>query len=364
MDEFLTNFGTQITYCAPQEIVAIDFDTRLKHTTCQVPVMEGWQLRGLLAVEELVSLSYNMEPGEERVNILNKWKVQMLWDWFYMTHSEAIADGPKFICADPDSTQNKAFSKEEDGWDILSPPEDANLWIHGRIKGLDDTFEKTIKFQALQELSKPSQFFETQYQEGTILLEWWHKGHTPHPFFWSNKWWDWFCEGNDYWKTPIDLLHYVLVTEPAYHEVDQFLDDQNPFNTLELFLLFKGYMHQKKMNSEGQQADNSILWQSLNQISTQEHRLVWEWVCMLNQAGDWWQEFKHKQVKSSQVEMHITEHDNCNGNVADADQLDNNVAQSSQPSPLLLHSQVNTREMSTAGTANSLSHPFCIIEVS
>ncbi|KAG1879263.1 uncharacterized protein F5891DRAFT_991503, partial [Suillus fuscotomentosus] len=375
IDEFLTNFGTQITYCAPQEIVAIDSDTRSEHTTCRVPVMEGGQLRGyvplpmryrdiwlelsynivlliniwqlwskeegkasspkekkmatacrqnvgtllvqymlsrLLAVEELVSLSYNVEPGEERVNILNEWKVRMLRDWFYMTHSEAIADGPEFMCADPASTQNKAFFErgweiEEDGRNILSPPEDANLWIHGRIEGLDETFEKTIKPQALQELSKPSQFFETRYQEGTTLPERWHEGHKPRPFFWSNKQWDWFCEGNDYWKTPIDLLRYVLVTEPAYHEVDQFLgdlrslsiiifqnpdlevieadarhlwlgkiiwrefveklkgylslteaqtvtsekkDDQNPFNTLELFLIFKGYMHQEKTNSE------------------------------------------------------------------------------------------------------------------
>lgn len=106
----------------------------------------------------------------------------------------------------------RGWEIEEDGRDILSPPEDANLWIHGRIEGLDDTFEKTIKPQALQELSKPSQFFETRYQEGTILPERWHEGHKPRPFFWSNKQWDWFCEGNinpyDHFLVANSLLDY------------------------------------------------------------------------------------------------------------------------------------------------------------
>ncbi|KAG1785197.1 uncharacterized protein HD556DRAFT_1450948 [Suillus plorans] len=356
-------------------------------------------LSRLLAVEELVSLSYNVEPGEERVNILNEWKVQMLRDWFYVTHSEAIADGPEFMCADPVST---------------------------------------IKPQALQELSKPSQFFKTQYQEGTILPERWHEGHEPRPFFWSNKQWDWFCEGNDYWRTPIDLLRYVLVTEPAYLEVDQFLgdlrslsriifqnpdlegieaaarhlwlrkmiwrefveklrvylglteaqtvtsekkDDQNPFNTLEFLLIFEGYMHREKTNSEGQRAEDSILWQSLNQISTQEHRPVWEWVWGIGGENS----------DTSKVEMHTTEHDNGDGNATGADRSYNNAAQSSNSTdstcspvhlhppitnrvpypnalaqhPLLRsHSRVNTREMLAAGATDSLSHPFCVIEVS
>jgi hypothetical protein len=172
MDESLTNLGTLITYCNPQEMVAVDSHTKKKHTTCRVPVMEGGQLKGyvplpmryreiwlelcynivlfinlwklwskeeemtlkpkqkkmatacrrnvgtllvqhmlarLLAVEELVSLSYNADPGEEHVKVLNEWKVRMLRDWSHMTHSEAKADGPEFMCADPVSAENKAF---------------------------------------------------------------------------------------------------------------------------------------------------------------------------------------------------------------------------------------------------------------
>jgi hypothetical protein len=172
MDESLTNLGTLVTYCSPQEMVAVDPHTNKKHTICRVPVMEGGQLKGyvplpmryreiwlelcynivlltnvwklwskeeekalkpkekkmatacrrnvgtllvqyvlarLLAVEELVSLSYVMKIGMERVNVLNEWKVRMLRDWFYVTHSEAMADGPEFMCADPVSSENKAF---------------------------------------------------------------------------------------------------------------------------------------------------------------------------------------------------------------------------------------------------------------
>lgn len=66
-------------------------------------------LARLLAVEELVSLSYVMKIGMECIKVLNEWKVQMLWDWFYATHSEAMADRPEFMCADSVSSENKAF---------------------------------------------------------------------------------------------------------------------------------------------------------------------------------------------------------------------------------------------------------------
>ncbi|KAG1819397.1 hypothetical protein DFJ58DRAFT_850203 [Suillus subalutaceus] len=401
MDESLTNLGTLITYSAPQEVVAVDFDTRMEHTTCRVPVMEGGQLRGyvplpmryrdvwlelsynivlliniwrlwskeegkalnskekkmattcrqnagtllvqymlarLLAVEELVGLNYNTDPGEERVKVLNEWKVRMVRDWFYMTYSEAEADGPEFLHADPVSLENKAFFErkwdiEEEGRDIMSLPADTNLWIHGRIEGFDDAFEKTIKPQSFEEMSKPSQFFETRYEEGAKLPSRWHEGHEPRPLFWSIKQWDWFR--NDYWNAPIDFLRYALVTEPAYHDVGQFLgdlrslsgiislnpnwqdieanakdlwlgkmiwrefvdslsislslseaetltsekrDDRNPFNTLEARLIFEGYVHREKPNSKDQVAEDNVLWQSLDRISPPEHRPVWEWV--------------------------------------------------------------------------------------
>ncbi|KAG1847013.1 hypothetical protein DFJ58DRAFT_843330 [Suillus subalutaceus] len=401
MDESLTNLGTLITYSAPQEVVAVDFDTRMEHTTCRVPVMEGGQLRGyvplpmryrdvwlelsynivlliniwrlwskeegkalnskekrmatacrqnagtllvqymlarLLAVEELVGLNYNTEPGEECVKVLNEWKVRMVRDWFYTTHSEAKADGPEFLHADPVSLENKAFFEmrwdiEEEGRDIMSLPADTNLWIHGRIEGFDDAFEKTIKPQSFEEMSKPSQFFETRYEEGAKLPSRWHEGHEPRPLFWSIKQWDWFR--NDYWNAPIDLLRYVLVTEPAYHDVGQFLsdlrslssiisinpnwqdieanakdlwlgkmiwrkfvgslrrslnlskeqtatsetrDDRNPFNTLEARLIFEGYMRRGKMNSKVQSTEDDTLWEVLNQIGPPEHLPVWKWV--------------------------------------------------------------------------------------
>ncbi|KAG1847011.1 hypothetical protein DFJ58DRAFT_843328 [Suillus subalutaceus] len=374
MDESLTNLGTLITYSAPQEVVAVDFDTRMEHTTCRVPVMEGGQLRGLwskeegkalnskekkmattcrqnagtllvqymlarlLAVEELVGLNYNTDPGEERVKVLNEWKVRMVRDWFYMTYSEAEADGPEFLHADPVNLENKAFFErkwdiEEEGRDIMSLPADTNLWIHGRIEGFDDAFEKTIKPQSFEEMSKPSQFFETRYEEGAKLPSRWHEGHEPRPLFWSIKQWDWFR--NDYWNAPIDFLRYALVTEPAYHDVGQFLgdlrslsgiislnpnwqdieanakdlwlgkmiwrefvdslsislslseaetltsekrDDRNPFNTLEARLIFEGYVHREKPNSKDQVAEDNVLWQSLDRISPPEHRPVWEWV--------------------------------------------------------------------------------------
>jgi hypothetical protein len=44
------------------------------------------------------------------MQVLNEWKVQMFWNWFYMTHLEAIADGSEFMCADLVSAENKAFS--------------------------------------------------------------------------------------------------------------------------------------------------------------------------------------------------------------------------------------------------------------
>jgi hypothetical protein len=198
MDESLTNPGTLITYCAPQEMVAIDSHTKKKHTTCRVPVMEGGQLKGyvplpmryreiwlelcynivlliniwklwskevekalkpkekkmatacrrnvgtllvqymlarLLAVEELVSLSYNTDPGEECVKVLNEWKVRMLRDWFYMTHSEAKADGPEFMCADPVSAENKAFFGAFITLTVLPAPSDQNRTEMGHRGG-------------------------------------------------------------------------------------------------------------------------------------------------------------------------------------------------------------------------------------
>lgn len=81
-------------------------------TSCRQNVgtlLVQYMLARLLAVEELVSLSYNIEPGEECVKSLNEWKVRMLRDWFDMTHSEAKADGSEFMRADPASIQNKAF---------------------------------------------------------------------------------------------------------------------------------------------------------------------------------------------------------------------------------------------------------------
>jgi hypothetical protein len=198
MDESLTNLGTLITYCAPQEVVAVDSHTKKKHTTCRVPVMEGGKLKGyvplpmryreiwlelcynivllinvwklwskeeekavkpkekkmatacrrnvgtllvqymlarLLAVEELVSLSYNTDPGEERVKVLNEWKVRMLRDWFYMTHSEAMADGPEFMCADPVSAENKAFFGAFIILAVLLAPSDQNRTEMGHRGG-------------------------------------------------------------------------------------------------------------------------------------------------------------------------------------------------------------------------------------
>jgi hypothetical protein len=61
---------------------------------------------------------------------------------------------------------------------------------------LGDIFENTIKPQALQEISKPSQFFEPRYEEGAKLPARWHEGHEPYPSFWSAKQWDWFCKGD------------------------------------------------------------------------------------------------------------------------------------------------------------------------
>ncbi|KAG2060958.1 hypothetical protein BDR06DRAFT_966778 [Suillus hirtellus] len=62
-------------------------------------------------------------------------------DWFYIMHSEAKTDRPEFMGADPASTENKkgdGWDIEEDGRDILSYPEDSNLWIHGHIERLND----------------------------------------------------------------------------------------------------------------------------------------------------------------------------------------------------------------------------------
>ncbi|KAG1887443.1 uncharacterized protein F5891DRAFT_988287 [Suillus fuscotomentosus] len=86
-----------------------------------------------------------VEPGKECVKVLNEWEIRMLQDWLYMTHSEAKADRPESMGADPASTENKkgdGWDIEEDGRDILSYPKDSNLWIHGRIERLNDVFEK------------------------------------------------------------------------------------------------------------------------------------------------------------------------------------------------------------------------------
>ncbi|KAG2060967.1 hypothetical protein BDR06DRAFT_966784 [Suillus hirtellus] len=412
MDESLTKIGTQITYCALEEVVAFDFDTQRKHTTCCVPVMEGGRLRGyvplpmrywdiwlelsynivllmniwelwskeegkalrpkekkmvtacqqnirtllvqymlsrLLAVEELVSLSYNIKPSEECMKSLNEWKVWMLWDWFDMTHSEAKADGSEFMCADPARIENKAFFErrweiEDDGSDILSLQADPNLWIHGHIKGLDDIFKKQLNLRLSKRSASPANFLRLDMRKGPIYQ---HIGMKGMSLVHSSG-----VSRNDYWNSPIDLLHHVLSTDPAYHDLEQFLgdlcslagiitvnpewedikeaakylwlgkiiwrgftfiltthvdrssiqDDQNTFNTLEAHLVFEGYMRGGK-NQKAQSDRDVILWKGLNQMGPQEYWPLHDNVVMevLEKAGTWWQDFRCQQVKETNV---------------------------------------------------------------
>ncbi|KAG1860089.1 hypothetical protein F4604DRAFT_1930418 [Suillus subluteus] len=105
-------------------------------------------LARLLAVDEMVSLLHETAtPRQERVCILNEWKICWYRDWFNTTYDKVVGTGARFLNADPVSPKNQAFcyGNAEGGWNIdkesktlLSPPNDLEEWFEGEIKGLDE----------------------------------------------------------------------------------------------------------------------------------------------------------------------------------------------------------------------------------
>jgi hypothetical protein len=182
-------------------------------------------LARLLAVDELVSLSHDtVTPGEERVRILDEWKIRWCRDWFNTTYDEVARTGAKFLNADPIRPENQAFFGEfiflgriitssndevyyyiEGDWNIqgdgkgfLAPPQDLEKWFHGQIDGLDRAFKAKLKRDALATLKKPDLYTETHYNSQARLPARWHEGHKPAPYFWSEKQWNWVAEGNTF----------------------------------------------------------------------------------------------------------------------------------------------------------------------
>ncbi|KAG2335984.1 hypothetical protein BDR05DRAFT_953682, partial [Suillus weaverae] len=203
-------------------------------------------LARLLAVDELLLLSHSEEkPGEERIRILDEWKIRWSRDWFNTTYDKVATTGAKFLAADPVNVEGD-WNIDDGGKSLLSPPEDLEEWFDGEIEGLDDTFEETLKHDALAALKKPDYYTQTHHDDRAKLPARWHEGHKPAPFFWSIKQWNWIAEGADFapcycfslltalhlaghsvWTRPVDLLFFVLTEDPLYTQFQQFLQDLN-----------------------------------------------------------------------------------------------------------------------------------------
>ncbi|KAG1721316.1 uncharacterized protein EDB91DRAFT_1256571 [Suillus paluster] len=289
MEDALTNLRIQFTYGPPENINAIDPDGG-QYDICRVPVYKGGKSIGyvplpsryqgiwldlcysvvlfttgwkhwdqetkrgtnkqkqmaktckqncgavlvahmqarLLAVDQLVGLRYDIKPGEERVPILDEWKVRSLRDWLNEDFGEANKEGPHHLTADPLCSENEAFFKE--GWDednegleVMTRPQG---WTQGRLVNFETTFNNILKPQAYAELKNHSKFFETRYVEGAELPERWHEGHAPTPLYWSEKQFEWMVAGNDFWDQPFHFVHYALSTDQEeYEHMDEFVTD-------------------------------------------------------------------------------------------------------------------------------------------
>ncbi|KAG1719645.1 uncharacterized protein EDB91DRAFT_1257500 [Suillus paluster] len=213
----------------------------------------------LMAVDQLVAMRHDVKPGAERVPILDEWKVRHVRDWFGMTFREASGEGQEFLLADPTSTENKAFfgkliksspiftslqgnaerdwAVENEGLDMMAPPEDLQTWIAGEIQGFKEKFHAILKPQAYSELNRKSKYFYTRHEDGARLPQRWHEGHHPPPHYWTKGQWDWMAKGdvaiayrrfylltsaclagNDYWQKPLDLVYDVLSRDVEYEE--------------------------------------------------------------------------------------------------------------------------------------------------
>lgn len=138
------------------------------------------------------------------------------------------------------------WSIQEEGLELLSPPDDGDEWFDGEIDGLEDAFHETLKNEALAALKKPNEYTETHYDEMARLPRRWHESQKPTPHFWSERLWNWVADGeirvscyfvsllttlhlagNSFWHTPMDLLYQVLVQNPPYTRLEQFSQDVN-----------------------------------------------------------------------------------------------------------------------------------------
>ncbi|KAG2354624.1 hypothetical protein BDR07DRAFT_1382100 [Suillus spraguei] len=301
-----------VTYRPPEEIDVIDSDTGETFLTCRVPVIVGRKLKGyiplpmryravwlqlsyyivlfrgmwrlwaqelqkaksreernnaatlrrttgtllaqhmvsrLLAVLELVSRSHNAEQsGEERVNILDEWKIRVARDWFNITCQEVPEEDAKYLKADPMRPENRALYGElvlcggipavfncrnvEGDWKIegegttfIEAPDDLEEWFDGDIVGLEQMFQDSWRDDALEKLMTPDKYRQVQYHPKAVLPARWHEGQRPQPCFWSVKYWNWTTQGNSPWDKPIDLLYYVLKEDPPYTVVEEFMQD-------------------------------------------------------------------------------------------------------------------------------------------
>ncbi|KAG2121486.1 hypothetical protein DEU56DRAFT_918172 [Suillus clintonianus] len=220
----------------------------------------------LLALDLLLEYPMDHWIGEERVLILDEWKIRASRDWFNLSFERALAEGSKFLEADPTRPENKTFfgvfaifvdlalattykvhveqgwNIDEDNKDLLSPPDDQMMnWLKGEVEGLDDVFEETLKQEAYDALKKPGPYSYAQFRDTAVLPARWHEGHVPAPRFWGEKQWAWMAQGaiavlcfaishltvvylagNNCRRQPFQLLAYCLTEDPPYTQLQQF----------------------------------------------------------------------------------------------------------------------------------------------
>jgi hypothetical protein len=71
------------------------------------------RLARLLAVDELVSWSHDTTTsGQERVRVLDEWKIRWSRDWFNTTYDRISRSDYKFLNADPIRPENRQFLGE------------------------------------------------------------------------------------------------------------------------------------------------------------------------------------------------------------------------------------------------------------
>ncbi|KAG2352998.1 hypothetical protein BDR07DRAFT_1383652 [Suillus spraguei] len=279
------------------------------------PFWRNTRYLGYSTVLELLSSSYDaVISGQERV-----------------TPKDA-----NFLQVDPIRPENRAIFANN-GPCFLFPPNDLAKWFDGKVDGLQEAFQKTLKAEALKALKRQDRYFQTQYHQHARLPERWHEGQQPRPYFWSIKHWQWVANGNNLWLRPIDFLFYVLNEKPLYTVFEQFTQDldallnivtedpdredvynianqlwfgemtwrefvdtlmsihlrlknavsttseikdpTNVFDTFEARLVLEGYVRRQELNpGRAWDLNDDVLWAALGRVTVKKYKSAWSWV--------------------------------------------------------------------------------------